>query len=125
MNKLLDESKPIYLQVKEYIEDAILSESLKAGDRVPSTNEFATFFKINPATAAKGVTELVDDKILYKRRGIGMFVADDAREILLEKRKERFYADFIQPLKSEAKRLRITRSQLVEMIEREGDISEN
>lgn len=125
MNKLLDESKPIYLQVKEYIEDAILSESLKAGDRVPSTNEFATFFKINPATAAKGVTELVDDKILYKRRGIGMFVADDAREILLEKRKERFYADFIQPLKSEAKRLRITRSQLVEMIKRGGDISEN
>lgn len=125
MAQKLDENRPIYLQIKEYVEDSIINETLKAGDRVPSTNEFATFFNINPATAAKGVNELVYEGILYKRRGIGMFVTENARQILLAKRKEEFYEHYLLPLKDEAKKLEITNEQLVEMIYREGNELEN
>src|SRR5690625_1566482 len=125
MAQKLDENRPIYLQIKEYVEDSIINETLKAGDRVPSTNEFATFFNINPATAAKGVNELVHEGILFKRRGIGMFVTENARQILLNKRKEEFYEHYMLPLKDEAKKLEISKEQLVEMIYREGNDDEN
>lgn len=125
MRNKLDDNKPIYIQIKEFIEDSIINESIKAGEQIPSTNEFATFYKINPATAAKGVNELVLENILFKRRGIGMFVTENAREILLENRKQRFYEDYMLPLKNEAKNLQITTEQLVEMIYREGKDNEN
>src|SRR5690625_3888015 len=121
MKNKLDENKPIFMQIKEYIEDSIINETIKPGERIPSTNEFATFYKINPATAAKGVNQLVMEEILYKRRGIGMFVTNNAREILIEKRKKLFYENYMLPLKNEAKKLRITNEQLVEMINREGN----
>lgn len=111
-----DENRPIYLQIKEYLEDAIINGAIEPGERVPSTNEFAKHYKINPATAAKGVNELVTENILFKRRGVGMFVTDDAREILIEKRKETFYESYIMPLKDEAKKLRISEKELMEMV---------
>lgn len=114
-----NEDKPIYVQIKEYIEDSIINESIKAGERVPSTNEFAKYYKINPATAAKGINELVLDNVLVKRRGVGMFVTDHARETLIEKRKELFYKSYILPLKEEANKLQISPEQLVEMLKRE------
>lgn len=116
MTLSFDENRPIYLQIKEYLEDAIINEAIKPGERVPSTNEFAKHYKINPATAAKGVNELVLEKILFKRRGVGMFVTDDAKEILIEKRKETFYESFILPLKAEAKKLRISEEELMKMV---------
>lgn len=116
MKSSLDENKPIYLQIKENLEDSIINGTLNPDERVPSTNEFAKYYKINPATAAKGVNELVAEEILYKRRGVGMFVTEHARELLIEKRKETFYENYILPLKSEAKKLRITANQLSEMI---------
>ncbi len=118
MKLKLDETKPIYLQIKEYIEDSIINESMKAGERVPSTNEFAKYYKINPATAAKGVNELVSEGILFKQRGVGMFVEDSARQILVDKRKELFYESYILPLKSEAKKLQISVDELMEMMKR-------
>lgn len=118
MKLTIDESKPIYLQIKSYIENSIINESIKAHERVPSTNEFAKFYQINPATAAKGVNELVSESILYKRRGVGMFVEDNARQMLLEKRKELFYESYILPLKNEAKKLEITIEELLEMMKR-------
>lgn len=111
----LDETKPIYIQIKEHIEDSIINEALKAEERVPSTNEFAKHYKINPATAAKGVNELVQEGVLFKRRGVGMFVTEEAREILIKKRKKLFYEDYILPLKEEAKKLNIDEDELVEM----------
>lgn len=116
----LTEDQPIYIQVKNYIEDSIINETIKEGDRVPSTNEFAKFYKINPATAAKGVNELVADEILWRRRGVGMFVQEGARDQLLEKRKQYFYKNYILPLNKEAKKLQISREQLIKMI-REGE----
>lgn len=125
MKKKLDENQPIYLQIKQYIEDLIIDETIEAGEQIPSTNEFAKFYKINPATAAKGVNELVVEDVLYKRRGIGMFVTDHARDILIEKRKNLFYEDYILPLKNEATKLRISKEQLIEMIKRKENDDEH
>ncbi|MBM7601956.1 DNA-binding transcriptional regulator YhcF (GntR family) [Virgibacillus halotolerans] len=120
MKHNLDENKPIFLQIKEQLEDSIIDGSIEIGERVPSTNEFAAFYKINPATAAKGINELVTEKILFKRRGVGMFVTEDAREILIENRKKTFYENYVLPLKGEAEKLRISVADLLEMVEREG-----
>src|SRR5690625_250614 len=125
MKYKLDESKPIYIQIKEYIEDLIINETIKTGERIPSTNEFAKYYKINPATAAKGVNELVMEDIILKRRGVGMFVTENARGILIEKRKESFYDNYMLPLKDEAKKLQITKEQLLEMIKRGENLDEN
>lgn len=118
MESNLKEDKPIFQQIAEKIESSILEGSLKEGDRVPSTNEFAKFYQINPATAAKGINQLVDQEIVYKKRGIGMFVAEGAREIILGKRKEAFYTDYIVPLKNEAEKLGISMDELKILVER-------
>lgn len=110
--------QPIFQQISEKIESSILDGSIQEGDQVPSTNEFAKFYKINPATAAKGINQLVDQEIVYKKRGIGMFVTNGAREIILSKRKERFFNDFIVPLKNEAVKLGISVKELKELVER-------
>lgn len=125
MKSTLDEERPIYIQIKEHIENAIINETMKADERIPSTNEFAKHFQINPATASKGVNELVSEGILYKRRGVGMFVNEDARNILIEKRKEQFLKNYIVPLKKEAKKLGITNEGLIEMIDKGEMLNEN
>lgn len=124
MKNTLDDHKPIFLQIKEHIEDSIINGNLKPGDRAPSTNEFAKFYKINPATAGKGINELVAEEILYKRRGVGMFVTENARELLIEKRKKSFYEQYVLPLKLEAKKLKMSTDELIEMVNRE-DSDEN
>lgn len=121
MKNKLDESKPIYLQIKEFIEDSIINDQIKAGERVPSTNELAKFYNINPATARQGMNELVAENILHKKRGVGMFVTENAKEILIENRKKQFYENYILPLIDEAKKLRISKQQLIEMLEKEED----
>lgn len=115
----MDNSRPIFQQLAEQIENDIIDGSLPEEAQVPSTNEFAAFYRINPATALKGVTLLVDDGILYKKRGIGMFVAAGARDALLTRRRDQFRADFIQPLVQEAGKLGISRTQLADMIRKE------
>ena len=116
MNERLTEQKSIYLQISEMIETDILRGILLEEEQVPSTNELARLYTINPATAAKGVNLLVDNGILYKKRGIGMFVTKGARETILEKRKKAFAADHIAPLLAEAKSLGLTREELINMI---------
>lgn len=115
----MDDSRPIFLQIAEAIENDILSGALGEESQVPSTNEFAAFHRINPATAGKGVNLLVDDGILYKKRGIGMFVAAGAQERLASKRRNLFEAEFVRPLLAEAKKLGLTRTQLITMIQKE------
>lgn len=122
-NKLV-EDRPIYSQIKEQIEEMIIDEKLHADDRVPSTNDFAKHYQINPATAAKGINELVAEAILYKRRGVGMFVSGDAKSILKKKRKAQFVAHHIKPLQEEAKRLGISIEELIAYI-KEGESNEN
>ena len=117
MQELLNQEKSIYLQIKEMIENDIIRDILlEEEERVPSTNELAKLYAINPATAAKGVNLLVDEGILYKKRGIGMFVAAGARQVIVRKRKERFFDDYIRSLLTEAASLGITKEELIDMI---------
>lgn len=120
MKNLMDDGRPIFVQIAERIEEDIIEGGLLEETQVPSTNQFAAFYKINPATAAKGVNLLVDEGILYKRRGIGMFVAKGARAHVIEKRKELFFEQFVVTMIREADRLGITADQLTDMI-RKGD----
>ena len=121
MNERLTEEKSIYLQIGEMIETDILRGILLEEEQVPSTNELARLYTINPATAAKGVNILVDEGILYKRRGIGMFVAPGAREKILAKRRSAFSQGHIAPLLAEARSLGITKEELLKMIEETGE----
>ncbi|MEU6644742.1 GntR family transcriptional regulator [Saccharomonospora sp. NPDC046836] len=112
-----DDGRPLFLQIAERLENSIIDGSLPEDTRVPSTNELAAFHRINPATAANGVNRLVADGLLYKRRGIGMFVVPGAREVLLERRKESFGQAFIEPLLTEARKLGMNAEDLKKMID--------
>ena len=116
MNEILTQEKSIYIQIKEMIEDDILRDVLLEEERVPSTNELARLYAINPATAAKGINLLVDEGILYKKRGIGMFVATGAKAQIQGKRREQFYDNYVKSLMAEAMSLGITKKELVAMI---------
>ncbi|MBO9598462.1 MAG: GntR family transcriptional regulator [Cohnella sp.] len=118
MSFQMDDSRPIFVQIAERIENDIIDGAMPEESQVPSTNQFAAFYQINPATAAKGVNLLVDQGILYKRRGIGMFVATGAKARLMEQRKEHFYEQYVVTMMSEAKKLGITADQLTDMIRR-------
>lgn len=108
--------KSIYLQIAESIEDDILQNVIEEESQVPSTNQMAVMYRINPATAAKGINLLVTEGILYKKRGIGMFVSTGAAEKIREKRKTAFFDKYIVPLLEEASRLNISTDELEGMI---------
>ena len=112
----LNDHEPIFIQISKAIEDEILCDSIKEGMQVPSTTELSKFYKINPATVLKGVNILVDKDILFKKRGIGMFVSKGAKEIIKNGRKENFKEVYLKDLISEAKKLGITKKELLDMI---------
>ena len=114
---VLDDATPIFSQIAERLADEIADGELAEGDRVPSTNELAAYYRINPATAAKGVNVLIDDGLLEKRRGIGMFVAAGARERLLEARRRRFAERFVEPMVAEAHRVGIDTAELLDLVQ--------
>ena len=118
MEYLIEDDRPIFLQIAERIENDIIDGTLSEEAQVPSTNQFSSFYRINPATAAKGVNLLVDQGILYKKRGLGMYVASGARAKLLEKRREQFFEQYIVTMLQEAEKLGITTEQVTEMIQR-------
>ena len=112
----MDEGKPLFVQIAEMVEDQIVDGTLREEEKAPSTNELAAFSRINPATAAKGVNMLVDNGILYKRRGIGMFVASGARALLLAERRTAFADRFVEPLLVEARKLGLDADDLSRLI---------
>ena len=118
VNEILNQEKSIYIQISEMIENDILRDVLLEDERVPSTNELAKLYAINPATAAKGINILVDAGILYKKRGIGMFVSDGAKEVIRTKRKAQFYENYVSEIVNEAKTLGITKAELIAGIEK-------
>ena len=111
-------AQPLFRQIASLIEDAIVDGSLAEGAQAPSTNELAAFHSINPATARKGLALLVSQGILVKRRGIGMFVAAKARELIRQRRRQDFAAEYLAPLVDEAVRLNYSKPQLHELLER-------
>jgi GntR family transcriptional regulator len=112
----LDDGVPLFAQVAERLAAEIADGGLAEGERVPSSNELAAFYRINPATAARGINVLTDEGLLEKRRGIGMFVAAGARQRLLGQRRRRFTERYIEPLLTEAGRLGFSAGDLVAMI---------
>lgn len=110
--------KPIFQQIAEGIEDAILTGAFPEESQIPSITEFSVCYTINPATALKGINLLVEEGIVYKRRGVGMFVAKGAVEQLKAKRQQGFYQKFLLPLTAESKRLGLTEQELVDMLHR-------
>jgi GntR family transcriptional regulator len=117
---MLDDGAPIFSQIAERLSDDIADGTLAEGDQVPSTNELATFYRINPATAAKGINVLTDDGLVEKRRGVGMFVSAGARARLLHDRRKLFADRYVEPMIAEANRLGIDADTLASMI-RESD----
>lgn len=118
MKPLIDDGRPIFQQLAEYIEDETIAGTWQEEEQIPSTNQFASYYQINPATAGKAVNLLVDDDILYKKRGIGMFVRKGAKNKLIAKRKEQFYEQYVVTMIQEAKKLGMTLDQLVELVKR-------
>jgi GntR family transcriptional regulator len=113
---MLGEGAPIFSQVAERLAEEIASGVLGEGERAPSANELAAYYRINPATAAKGINVLIDDGMLEKHRGIGMFVATGARERLLDQRRHDFAQRYIEPMVAEASRLGIDTDTLVSLV---------
>ena len=120
MHGTLNDQSLIYLQIARMLEDDILRGVYREEEQVPSTNELARAFNINPATAAKGINRLVDEGLLYKRRGIGMFVAPGALEQLRTQRRQAFARQQVRALVREAKRLDITQEELLKLVAAEA-----
>lgn len=116
-----ESEKPLFLQLAEIIEDAILSGAFPEETQIPSTTEISVGYKINPATALKGINLLVDEGVIYKKRGVGMFVNKGAVLKLQEKHKSDFLESYVNSLIQEARKLNIKKEDIITMIERGFD----
>lgn len=116
MKLILNDNEPIFIQISKAIEDEIISGSVEEEMQIPSTTELSKLYKINPATVLKGINILVDKDVLYKKRGIGMFVAKGAKEVIKKSRKDNFQKVYIKDLIQEASKLDIEKNELLEMI---------
>ncbi len=111
-----DEGQPIFQQIAQMIEDDILNGTYRKDDQILSVAQFAGVFQINPATVVKGIALLVNEGIVYKRRGLGMYVSEDAKDIIRSKRKERFDRELVENLLNEAEKLELSTDEVIEMI---------
>ncbi len=111
-------TQPLFRQIAALVEDSIVDGTLPEGAQAPSTNELAAFHSINPATARKGLNLLTEIGVLEKRRGLGMFVTEGAAELIRERRKGDFAAEYVAPLIDEAVRLGFGRDGLHDLIDR-------
>lgn len=116
---------PLFLQIARELEDAIFTGIYKEESQIPSTNEMANLFQINPHTVLKGVNRLVDEEILYKKRGVGMFVKTGAVQKIQKKRAEAFFKTYVESLLKEAEKLNISKKELIEMIEKGAEYGRN
>jgi DNA-binding transcriptional regulator YhcF (GntR family) len=113
-----ESEKPIFVQLADWLSDSIISGAIKEGEQIPSTTEMSVSLKINPATALKGVNMLVDKGIIYKKRGLGMFVSEGAVEKLKKERQSEFFGEYIKKMLDEAAKLGLSKKDIIEMIER-------
>ena len=113
--------KPIFVQIAEQLEDSIFTGTFPEETKIPSTNEISALLNINPHTVLKGMNMLVDEEIIYKKRGLGMFVKEGAVEKIRQKRQGQFYEQYIATLVSEARKLKMSKEDIILMIERGYD----
>lgn len=110
--------KPIFIQIAEQLEDSIFTGVFPEETKIPSTNEISALLNINPHTVLKGMNILVDEEIIYKKRGLGMFVKTGAVEKIRKKRQGQFYDQFVAALIEEAEKLKMTKEEIIALIER-------
>ena len=121
MKPTLNDETPIFLQIADMIKDDLVEGLLSEGEQIPSTTELSNFYNINRATAQKGITLLLDEGIVVKKRGIGVFIAEDARDKLVNTRMQAFSNSYIQNMVKEAKRLNISKEELIRRVEQDYD----
>jgi GntR family transcriptional regulator len=114
---VFDDRSPIYRQIADRVKADVVSGTLDGDEQVMSTNQYAAYYRINPATVAKAFQQLVDEQVLYKKRGIGMFVSPTARDTLRAQRRERFFSDVVDPMVAEAKAVGIPIGEVMARIE--------
>jgi DNA-binding transcriptional regulator YhcF (GntR family) len=115
---MFDDRSPIYRQIADQVKAEVVSGTLDGDQQVMSTNQYAAFYRINPATVAKAFQQLVDEHVLYKKRGIGMFVSPSARDALRARRRETFFSDVVDPMVAEAKAVGVPLAEVMARIER-------
>ena len=113
---VFDDRSPIYRQIADQVKAEVVSGALGGDEQVMSTNQYAAYYRINPATVAKAFQQLVDEQVLYKKRGIGMFVSPTARDALRAQRRETFFSDVVDPMVAEAKAVGIPIDEVVARI---------
>lgn len=113
---MFDERSPIYRQVADRVRADIVNGTLNGDEPVTSTTQYAAFHRINPATVAKAYQQLVDEGLLYKKRGIGMFVTPTARSVLLKQRRERFFTDVVDAMAAEARAIGVPLDDVIERL---------
>jgi GntR family transcriptional regulator len=113
---VFDDRSPIYRQIADQVKADVVSGTLDGDEQVMSTNQYAAYYRINPATVAKAFQQLVDEQVLYKKRGIGMFVSPTARDTLRAQRRERFFSDVVDPMVAEAKAVGIPIGEIMARI---------
>lgn len=119
-----DDSQPIFQQISEMIQDDILRGIYREDEQIISVAQFASTFQINPATIVKGIALLVNEGILYKKRGLGMYVTIGAKKSIMEKRRTRLYDELVVKLLDEAEKLEMSYEDVIEMIKQKaGDDS--
>ena len=114
---MFDDRSPIYRQIADQVKSDVVSGTLDGDEQVMSTNQYAAYYRINPATVAKAFQQLVEEQVLYKRRGIGMFVSPTARGALRARRRERFFSDVVDPMVAEARAVGIPIGEVMARIE--------
>jgi GntR family transcriptional regulator len=115
---VFDDRTPIYRQIAAQVKADVVSGALDGDEQVMSTNQYAAYYRINPATVAKAFQQLVDEQVLYKKRGIGMFVSPTARDALRAQRRETFFSDVVDPMVAEAEAVGIPLDEVVARIQR-------
>lgn len=118
---MFDDGSPIYRQIADRIRADVLNGVLAADEQVMSTTQYAAHFRINPATAAKAFQQLIDEGVLYKRRGIGVFVSAEARERLRAQHRGRFFDDVVDPMIAEARAIGVALDDVVAHIREQTD----
>ena len=115
--------KPIFIQIAEQLEDSIFTGIFPEETKIPSTNEISALLNINPHTVLKGMNLLVDEEIIYKKRGLGMFVKEGAVEKIRRKRQGQFYDQYIAAMIAEASKLKMTKEEIHLNTEKSMDFS--
>ena len=114
MDREWNDSQPIYRQLRDRVVAMILDGVLKEGDPLPSVRNVAAEYRVNPLTVLKGYQQLVDEELVEKRRGVGMFITAGARKLLLKGERQKFLAEEWPRIQETIERLGLTPEDLLE-----------